>query len=319
MGSWQTLADFIAWGAKTYPANHYLVDVWDHGSGWHALQTQSRGAPGSIFHPTDISWDDYSGNHITTKELGMALAQGAKAIGHKIDVYGSDACLMAMAEVASEMKDSVQYFVGSQDLEPGAGWPYDQIFARWANRSLSPRDVSILIAQEYTKSYQNGSNGSQEVTASAYDLSRTDDLEQSIRALGNEMMKLDKTARSKVIAAAKASAQFTYDDYRDLLDFVGRVEKQGLGIDRGVISQLRTAVSQFLIVNTVTSSWKNKATGISFWMPSRMSSFNSYIQLYRDLNFQRGTDWSNALQYLLKDASIMTDDVNEAEESAMLN
>jgi len=298
MGNWQTLADFIAWGAKTYPAQHYLVDVWDHGSGFHTVQSMENG--GSIFHPTDISWDDYSGNHITTKELGMALAQGAQAIGHKIDVYGSDACLMAMAEVAAEMKNSVQYFIGSQDLEPGAGWPYDQIFSHW-NNGMSPHDVAVMIAQQYTRSYQNGSNGSQEVTASAYDLNRMDTLEQSIRALGAEMMKLDAPSRAKIVSAATATAKFTYDDYGDLLDFVNRVDGQRLNVDRGVLNQVRTAASQFVMVNTVTSSWAKKANGISFWLPTSMSYYNSNSQLYNDLEFQHGSEWGNALQYLLKD------------------
>jgi hypothetical protein len=299
MGDWQSLADFIAWGAKTYPAQHYLVDVWDHGSGWHALHATEFGGDNSIFHPTDISWDDFSGHHITTKELGMALARGAQAIGHKIDVYGSDACLMAMAEVASELKNSVQYFVGSQDLEPGAGWPYDQIFARWGTRSMNPRDVAALIVTEYTKSYQRGSNGTQEVTASAYDLSRADMLEQSIRALGAEMMKLDNASRAKVIAAAEATAKFTYDDYGDLIDFLNRVDAQRLNLNRAATAQVRTAVSQYVVVNAVTSSWAKKANGISFWLPTSMSYFDSNAQIYSDLAFQHGSEWANTLQYLL--------------------
>lgn len=298
MGNWQSLADFIAWGAKTYPAQHYLVDVWDHGSGWHAMHAMENG--GTIFHPTDISWDDFSGNHITTKELGMALAQGAQAIGHKIDVYGSDACLMAMAEVASELKNSVQYFVGSQDLEPGAGWPYDQIFARWANKSMNGHDVAVMIAQEYTKSYQRGSNGSQEVTASAFDLSKSDALEASIRALGAEMMKLDQASRAKVVAAAEATAKFTYDDYGDLLDFVNRVDQQRLRLDRTVMTQVRTAASQYVMVNTVTSSWSKKANGISFWLPTSMSYYDSNAQTYNELAFEQGSEWAHALQYLLQ-------------------
>ncbi len=298
MGNWQSLADFIAWGAKTFPAQHYLVDVWDHGSGWHAMHALETGD--SIFNPTDISWDDYSGNHITTKELGMALTRGAQAIGHKIDIYGSDACLMAMAEVASELKNSVQYFVGSQDLEPGAGWPYDQIFGRWANRSMNPRDVAIMIAQEYTRSYQRGSNGNQEVTASAYDLSRADMLEQSIRAFGAEVMKLDAATRAKILASAQATTKFTYDDYGDLIEFVNRVDQQRLGIDRNVLNMVRVAASQYLMVNTVTSSWANRANGISFWLPTSMSYYDRNAQLYNDLVFEHGSEWATALQYLLR-------------------
>jgi len=33
-GDPKVLSDFILWGAKNYPAEHYLVVVWNHGAGW---------------------------------------------------------------------------------------------------------------------------------------------------------------------------------------------------------------------------------------------------------------------------------------------
>ncbi len=34
MGLPQTLNSFITWGEQYAPAQHYLLDLWDHGSGW---------------------------------------------------------------------------------------------------------------------------------------------------------------------------------------------------------------------------------------------------------------------------------------------
>ena len=34
MGDPNVLQDFLAWGAKNYPAEHYLVVIWNHGAGW---------------------------------------------------------------------------------------------------------------------------------------------------------------------------------------------------------------------------------------------------------------------------------------------
>jgi hypothetical protein len=111
MGDWHNLVDFIKWGVQNYPARHYFVDVWDHGSGWHSLRLQG-GEARSQFKPFDISFDDNTGNAITTQQLGESLAEAAKAIGHKVDLYASDACLMGMAEVAHELTDSVEVFGG---------------------------------------------------------------------------------------------------------------------------------------------------------------------------------------------------------------
>src|SRR6266545_6089326 len=33
-GDPEVLYDFLAWGTKTYPAQHYLVSLWNHGAGW---------------------------------------------------------------------------------------------------------------------------------------------------------------------------------------------------------------------------------------------------------------------------------------------
>jgi hypothetical protein len=34
MGDPNVLQDFLSWGAKNYPAEHYMVVIWNHGAGW---------------------------------------------------------------------------------------------------------------------------------------------------------------------------------------------------------------------------------------------------------------------------------------------
>ncbi len=34
MGHPQTLTDFINWGVTNYPAQHYMLVLWNHGGGW---------------------------------------------------------------------------------------------------------------------------------------------------------------------------------------------------------------------------------------------------------------------------------------------
>ncbi|MEK7690151.1 MAG: clostripain-related cysteine peptidase, partial [Bdellovibrionota bacterium] len=148
MGSYQALTDFIKWGAEKYPAKRYFVDVWDHGSGWHARKR--LGVARSGFNALDISWDDNTGNSITTEQLGKSIKDAAKAIGQKIDIYGSDACLMAMAEVAGEMKGAVNIFLGAQELEPGPGWPYDTFLARLTAKPVADaKEASKMLVEEF--------------------------------------------------------------------------------------------------------------------------------------------------------------------------
>ena len=69
MGDYRNLVEFVRWGAKNYPAKKYFVDVWNHGSGWHNLMAGGRSGGITI---SDISYDDKTGNVITTEQLGQA-------------------------------------------------------------------------------------------------------------------------------------------------------------------------------------------------------------------------------------------------------
>ena len=92
MGDWKHLVDFAKWGMKNYPARHYALIVWNHGSGW----VTDKDIPVN----KGISYDYETKNHISTPELGAAM----KEIG-KVDILAYDACLMHMAELLYEVKD----------------------------------------------------------------------------------------------------------------------------------------------------------------------------------------------------------------------
>jgi hypothetical protein len=294
MGSAQTLEDFIKWGVAAYPAKHYFVAVWDHGSGWHAIHSAG-------LHADDISWDDNTGHSITTKELGAVMNDVASWLGRKIDVYGSDACLMGMAEVAGEMKDSVSFFVGSQDLEPGAGWPYTDFLAPLvANPQMSAHDLSALLTTSYAKSYDGGSNGSESVTMSTFDLARYDAVKNAVTQLGAEVARMPDSARAQILAAAKNAQSFYTSDYVDLGDFLKKISAQQIReIDSKVIDNATAALSQFVVVSSNTGSFA-AATGASIWLPTDTSTLGQYLDSYKALRWDSDTHWSAALENFVK-------------------
>ncbi|MBI3534638.1 MAG: hypothetical protein HY072_04025 [Deltaproteobacteria bacterium] len=53
-----------------------------------------------------------------------------------LDIYASDACLMQMIEVATEISDLVRYTIGSAEVQSYVGLPYSQVFD-WFNRALN--------------------------------------------------------------------------------------------------------------------------------------------------------------------------------------
>ncbi len=292
MGDWHSLVDFVKWGAEKYPAKQYFVDVWNHGSGWHAKQ-----GAGGILKPMDISWDDLSGNHMTTKQLALALTESSKIIGHKVDLYGSDACLMAMVEVANEMKDSVNVFAGSQETEPGAGWPYDAFLTHWnALPNASPQEVAKALSAEYAKSYQGTSD---KVTFSAFDLNFLDPLTQSIREFSNSFSSLNASAISQVLKAAQASQNFTNSDYVDFVDFLKNVKSANVSaLSSDKLTKMGDAAKNFIIASN-NVGFPN-AHGMSIWIPTEKYQYSEYSDLYSQMAFEQTTHWGDVLKTLLK-------------------
>jgi hypothetical protein len=308
MGDWRTLVEFVRWGVAAYPAKHYMIDVWDHGSGWHAIQLHNElmARPGNAmfggFNPLDISWDDDSGNHITTAQLGQAMTESAKIIGHKVDLYASDACLMAMAEVANEMANSVEIYAGSEEVEPGAGWPYDALLKRWAAKpTATAAEVGGYLADEYVKSYMGGENGTSDATYSVFDMSKLPALQSSVAALGSKLLKLDANDRKAVVTAAGQATAFSFADYVDLGDFLAQIES-ARAVDGDAIAAVRNATNDFVIANHDTDRFA-KAKGVSIWLPTSQDTFNSYSSAYQALQFDHATHWSDALKYVLQDAT----------------
>lgn len=295
MGDYHSLQDFIQWGVQNFPADHYFVNVWNHGSGWHSRNVK-RNKTSHLFG--DISWDDITGHSITTEQLGQVMKYAARLIGHKVDLYASDACLMAMAEVANEMSKSVNVFAGSQETEPGAGWSYQDLLSRWLEiPNATPAQVAKILAETYVKSYEGGVNGYSDVTFSAFDLSKLAAFDQAMNDFSSNIKSLNSSTRNKLIRTVNSTQHFAFPDYVDLLDFTKKLTKANIpGIKSDVISNLQNATQDLIIANETTSGYVN-ATGLSIWLPTD-ESYAWYIDRYKALSFNADTHWGDALDFL---------------------
>lgn len=289
MGDYNEVVKFVDWANTNFPAKKYFIAIWDHGGGWHLP---------NVIHPQDISWDDRTGHFITTEQLGQALASAAKIIGHKVDVYGSDACMMGMIEVASEVADSVNYYVGSQEVEPGQGWPYTPFLTKWLNQidTLTPANVATLLSSEYKASYSGGVYGHQSVTMSSYDLSHLSDYEAAVKAVGDSLVRLPAAEIAKVATAGSNSKFFTELDYHDVLDFVAQLNSGG--IKNAALSDMATAQKSFVMSND--ENVDNASWGVSIWIPTDSFDFDNYSDRYKNLKFNQHTGWYNLVKALPK-------------------
>ena len=296
MGDYHSLVDFVQWSVTNFPAKHYFLNIWDHGAGWHRIELMGTGHG---FKPLDISFDEVSGNHITTEQLSQSIATIAQIIGHHLDIYGSDACLMAMAEVADEMAGNVDVYSGSEETEPGAGWPYDTFLAKWvANPDATSVQIGGYLTDAYTASYQGGTNGSSDVTFSTFDLSKTQALTDAVSKLSAKFLALSVDEKSQVMTAAKASQAYAYADYVDMQDFLNQMQKTRVFAGSPEITNLSNAITDFVTDTKNTTKYAN-SHGVSFWLPTDSSTYSTNADRYNALRFAKDTHWGDVLKALL--------------------
>lgn len=121
------LKDFLHWGIRNYPAQHYMVIVWGHGKGWAAAQSANAAANDGRLR--GIAADKTQGTYLDTPLLHKTLQAviNEDLGGQPLDIYASDACLMQSIEVATELFDVARFVIGSVQIQAFSGLPYRQL------------------------------------------------------------------------------------------------------------------------------------------------------------------------------------------------
>ena len=275
MGDWKHLVDFAKWGMKNYPARHYALIIWNHGSGW----VTTKGP----FVNKGISYDFETKNHISTPELGAAM----KEIG-KVDILAYDACLMQMAELLYEVKDYADYVVGSEETVPGTGFPYDALLPAFSGRKNSGE-----LAQEMVNSYNNFySSKGKKVTLSAVRMAALGDFLTAFDAWTGALQASDKKPQIK--AKAYSAASYADKDNKDLYDFARLAAEADPNLaEKG--AALRAAIEGGLVIgNTAfkeTYGRDEASHGLAIYLP-----VSGYNEKYDQLAWARGTRWDDFLK-----------------------
>lgn len=139
MGDPNTLAKFIRWTSRNYPAQNYVLDIWNHGDSCWGVCFDAQASP-------EETTEDY----LTASEVDSALS---KARVH-FSIIGFDACLMGNLEMAYEIREHTDIYVGSEELVPWEGWPYDRILTPLTMSPwMAPKKLAKIIVDEYVNYY----------------------------------------------------------------------------------------------------------------------------------------------------------------------
>jgi len=281
MGDPQTLVDFASWTVTEYPAKKYLLVIWNHGGGFRSPAYTTK----------DIAWDDTSGgDKITMPELEYALSAINVQIGKKIDIVGMDACLMAMTEVAYQIKDYADILIASEENEPGDGWPYDTILDQLVvNPTTSPEQLATDIVDKYIYSYPYN-----DVTQSAIDLSYMNTLATQLSNFALAIISDTLTPKNVYINAAYSSQYYGDPDFIDLYDFCSKVLIYSYNVQvKSIALSIQQTLISSVVINSNYNGWSvSGSKGLSIYFPWYYA-YNS--NRYNSTNFAQDTFWDEML------------------------
>ncbi len=150
-----SLAEFVISASLANPnAEMILLSLVGHGGGWspellkgqptkHGGQPSKRGG-----QPDDavaelsggLLWDMHYADALTVADVANALQMVKGATGKSVDLLYLDACLMAMSEVANELRDGAGYLLASESWS-WTSFPYGEHIA----------DVGAVVAGNAVK------------------------------------------------------------------------------------------------------------------------------------------------------------------------
>ena len=215
------LSDFLRWAGKNYPADRYILVLWDHGGGV----------------PYGYGQDELNEKPVEDGDLDTMrvseVVDAVKQSGIKFDIIGFDACLMQDIEIATAFEPYADYYLASEENEGGNGWFYTSAFGKLAK---DPGTSSEDFAKELIACYDpyntitmgEGELPIPESTLSFVDLTLAapaydrfcDLLESSTKAVKN-----DPVSFADMAGAASSAYAFGSNVQIDLIGFLKILDK----------------------------------------------------------------------------------------------
>lgn len=137
-----TLRDFILWSKNNYPADRYILQMWDHGGG-------------------PVYGFGYDQNQSDDEAMSIDEIQSAiKSAEVFFDFIGMDCCIMANLETACAMYECCDYMILSEDFESGLGWSYRGFISALANNpAIETSELGRIAIDDFVASNENDEGG----------------------------------------------------------------------------------------------------------------------------------------------------------------
>lgn len=227
---------------------------------------------------------------LSVQDLGVALREFHKITGDTIGLLYLDACMMAMTEVAYEVRDSVGYLLASQNWA-WALFPYDA-HLNSINGRLNPREIGEAWLANEAAVLESGEFP---YTLSLVDVSQIEDVADALNTLGEDLTQRmainaygpDKVQQARLAADCFDSTLDGYinheDNYCDVVSFARQIQ------DKFSTSE-RTVAAAELVIQAVEAAVIKEAhkNGVPYyynkdhWQWGTLGGLSIYIPVLAD-------------------------------------
>lgn len=295
MGDPATVVFFVNYTVTHFPAEHYALIFWDHGSGW-------KGDGGISIK--GVCWDYTDNDYLTQSELREIISE-LSSLGIYLDIVGFDACLMQMIEVAYDFIGFASIMVASEEYEPLDGWYYtDFLVPLILDPDMTPAELAAKIVDAYEYYYTN-ILPLPWTTLSAVNLTALNDvityLNDVAKWLTYEVFFYPNNASTIKVLRDKTQS-FGSGDYIDLYHFAELIYKTpGFVYDpRPSAYQLMNSINKSIIANYASPSYPN-AHGISIYFPPTVDWYLEERYWYiEQVSMAYSTWWGWFLDYFFR-------------------
>ncbi|MGB3457886.1 MAG: clostripain-related cysteine peptidase, partial [Halobacteriota archaeon] len=288
MGDPNTLRDFVDWAMTEFPADNYALTLWNHGDGWKSIDKWVPWAD-DIKDAKDaglsrgICVDNTNNDYLSLQETEVALT------GKYVQLLGYDACLMHMIEVVYQVMANAGVSVGSEEVEPWDGWPYDTILTDLTVTPTMNEDaLGTVIVDRYMDSY--GYTGSE--TQSAMDNYALPNLVTAVDNLAQALInEINGGHWTQVQEARNAAEEIYYSYYIDLYHFAEKIPlyvPNATAQAQAVMDSMGVAVYEEAHGTSVLNDH-----GLSIYYP-RVEG--DYLASYDSTAFASDTQWDEFLK-----------------------
>jgi len=297
------LSNFIAWGVQKFPAKHYALVMEDHGSGWRGGFIDEKAPP----EPMPIM--------MSLEELQIGIANGVKAAGiGKIDLFATDACLMAMAEIGDAIAPSVKYWVASEELQPGPGFEYTLALGALAK---DPKMDGAALGKAFVNAMRVGYGKDTKahdptVTSAVFDMSKMPAIRTAVDALAKVLASDMESSKGPLGTSSQAVDLFggssnpvsgPKDGFADLVQVAAVIRETSSKKEAKVAAQAVIAAVDAARIDKYMGDDRPHGRGMSIWMPPPEVVAKG-LPAYRKTPFGKSSPWSDMLNLYGNAASV---------------